>query len=240
MKLKYSKNKMYLEALLVCVKYADYFTYFLDYNQKYFDDLLVVTMENDEQTIELCKKRDVRYTFTNRLGPQFNKGKAINDGFAKLSLRDWILITDADMIFPDNFRKRLETEKLNKDFLYGACRCNFRTFKEWNNYLALDTAGRDALIADRNEQWREWKSRRKKIVGYFQLFNIQSFGFDRNKVKYSEDSPTANVSDRYFYLLWEKKHRRMINSFDLIHFAHRTGADGKNWRGRVGNDFGLK
>lgn len=231
---------MYLEGLIICVRYADYFTYFLDYNQEYFDDLIIVTMEEDEETIKLCKERCVRYTFTNRLGPQFNKGKAINDGFRKMSLRDWILITDADMIYPDNFRERLEKENLNKDFLYGACRCNFRTWKEWEEYLSLDTVGRDKMVADRNEKYRKWKSRRKKIVGYFQLFNIQSFGFDRNKVKYSEESPTANVSDRYFYLRWPKSKRRMINSFDLVHFAHRKGADGKNWRGRRGKDFGLK
>lgn len=234
LKIKYN---FCLEAIVVCVNYSDYFNYFLKYNLKHFDDLIIVTVKEDTETIELCKKYKTKYILTKRLyekGATFNKGKAINDGLKHLSLKDWVLLIDADMILENDFRHILETKQLKKDFLYGVLRYNCPNFIVWDNYLHLNPKEQKIFLANQVERYRRRRNKRKRISGYFQLFNAKKFNFRKNI--YPERYGRANRSDKFFVTNWEDAKREYLTDIFALHLDH-GGTMGINWDGRKSPEF---
>jgi len=242
LKIKYNNTfpkNIYLEALTVCVGFSDYLEHFLKYNLKHFDKLIVVTTKSDTSTIKLCKSIKVNYVFTNRLGQSFNKGKAINDGLKKLSMKDWLLIIDADIILEKQFRNKTEQQKLNIKKLYGAIRINCLDYPSWEKYSLLNGSEQELFLKNeslkkmykRNRTVREWNSGRKQIVGYFQLLNC------KNKIiEYPEQYEGANKSDREFFNQWEFFNREFLQNINVLHLDN-TGRKGINWFGRKSPEF---
>lgn len=118
-----------LSAVTVCVDYSQYLEITAE-NRSQFDRWIVVTTREDRETQEVCRKHDLDVVLTERLhqnGDPFNKGKAINDGLDALAKSDWIVLLDADILLPDNFREAVERNDLRADHIYtckyrGLCR----------------------------------------------------------------------------------------------------------------------
>lgn len=93
-----------IHAITVCVNYSHLFKFCIP-NKRFFKRWLIVTVEEDFDTIELCKKHNLEYIFSKNLYKrQFSKGAAINEGFDHLGYKqDWYLHIDADVLLPDNF-----------------------------------------------------------------------------------------------------------------------------------------
>ena len=93
---------MRIEAVAICVDYADYLEETLPSLLPHVDDLVIVTTPEDSRTRRVCARHSVRCLPTRcfyRDGEAFNKARGINYGLANLKLDDWVLhITLADKI----------------------------------------------------------------------------------------------------------------------------------------------
>ena len=124
---------MRIEAVIVCVGYGDFLAASLPENLQLFDDLVVVTSPDDEETRAICRKHSVRHVLSQdhrRDGP-FNKARMIQRGFDQIGAQDWILHLDADIVLPRKFRKYLDWAHVDERSIYGADRCNLNSWDEW-------------------------------------------------------------------------------------------------------------
>jgi hypothetical protein len=241
-----------ITALLVSVNYSDYLEIALPYNTKQFDQIIVLTVESDKACQDLCNKySNVKcLVFPDRIlkknGKQFNKGAILNAGFRYLNERnysDWLVLTDSDIIFPENFKDFFLSKEKNKDIMYGMDRKHCFDKQTLNTYMKTKN---DELL----KTLREWGP----CIGCCQIFF-----YTANKFSYSENND-AQLSDLHFLMdflkiktvvdspltqtLFNKVIRpivmnnpnvnsQLLKELFLIHLGDR----GKNWKGRVTNLF---
>lgn len=107
-----------MKAILTSVNYGDYLSISAEYNNKIFDEVIVITTESDRETIDVCNSYD---NYTSIILPDeainhhesdppaaFNKGYLLNHGVKYLEdkhYKGFICSTDADTIFSNNFNK---------------------------------------------------------------------------------------------------------------------------------------
>ena len=91
-------------AITVCVNYAHLFKYCIP-NKRFFKRWVIITTEDDTDTIQLCKDNNLEYIFSKKLyNRQFSKGEAINEALDYIGYtEEWYLHIDADVLLPDNF-----------------------------------------------------------------------------------------------------------------------------------------
>ena len=107
---------MKLEVVTVCVNVADELKNIVS-NRKFFDRWVVVTVAEDHQTIELCRDHDIDVVFSERIfadGAPFAKSKAINDGLQRCDRDGWLMLMDADILMPSDFREIFESIPQNE------------------------------------------------------------------------------------------------------------------------------
>ena len=118
-----------IEAVTVCVDYADFLLHTIGTMRPAVDDLVVVTSPDDQRTRRLCADQRVRTVVTTAMydhGRKFSLGAAINAGLRDLRLDDWVLVIDADIALPAGTRKTLQSLILNAQKLYGIDRVHCR------------------------------------------------------------------------------------------------------------------
>ncbi len=115
-----------VEAVTICINYSDHLKYCLT-NRFYLDRWVIVTVEDDLETIRLCETHSIEYLLSKRIfeaGAEFSKGKAINEGIARLSKAGWIVVLDSDIVLPFDFRHVVDAVQLSKQNLrsiFGPC-----------------------------------------------------------------------------------------------------------------------
>ena len=137
-------SQMRIEAVIVCVGYGDFLAASLPENLHLFDDLVVVTSPDDEETRAICRKHSVHHVLSHdhrRDGP-FNKARMIQRGFDQIGAQDWILHLDADIVLPRKFRKYLDWAHVDERSIYGADRCNLNSWDEWQRLKQYAEIGR--------------------------------------------------------------------------------------------------
>jgi glycosyltransferase involved in cell wall biosynthesis len=93
-----------IELITVCKKYSDFLKITLPINKKYFDNVIVITDQEDIETQELCKKENVNFVIYdgfNKMNAKFNFGGARNFGIQNLKYCDWVIFLDSDIIIED-------------------------------------------------------------------------------------------------------------------------------------------
>jgi hypothetical protein len=209
-----------LDIVLTCVNYSDYLVVALMENIKHINPkfITVVTDSKDELTKRVCDVFGVNCVVTDVFyagGAAFNKGRAINEGIKSLKNPEWILLTDADIVFPDKFLDDLNKRKYDSNKLYAASRYTCNTYNKFLKYRSenIELTEMDTL-------------NRCTPVGYFQLFSINHYSItNRNKV-YPEKSDDASWSDMLFSDKFPQK-----ECLDWIKLVH-LGIDSRNWKGR--------
>jgi hypothetical protein len=198
-----------VDVIIVSVNYNDYLSVTLEENTKIFNNITVVTSEDDIECQEICNSHNVNYIISKRIyenGGSFNKGKAINDGIKSLIDPDWILILDADIIVSN----RLKIKSLDINKLYTSNRIILKTYEEYKKF--------------KNNIEVDYNIEPDRGLGFFHLFNTFS------KRKYKEFSNNASWDDIMFRDLF--KDRESINN-QIIHI----GESYKNWDGRITDNF---
>lgn len=223
----YSVRPTRLESVIVSVGYGDYLKHTLPVNKGKLDRLVVVTEADDKDTQAVCAANGVTCVITTRhrsMGAPFNKGSAINDGWRALKPRGWLLILDADIVLPPDFRLRLNAMDLDRRNFWCAYRKHVPSYEAWKQYLA-DTGVATAFDVEY----------RNVCMGFFQLFHVSAPALAGGKV-YPENSRTAAYSDVWFLHNWVKPMRARLPDICVLHLDH--GPHGVNWKGRKSPRYG--
>ena len=232
--------KMKIEAVTVCVGYADFLEHALHTNLNFIDRLVVVTTPEDHDTGKLCDKYGVDCVRTHAFfedGDTFNKGRAINLGLQHLRHDGWLLHLDADVILPHNFRKMLQMAKLDPSNIYGADRLCSDSYEHWMK-------NRDSTVPQ--HQWRflvnppaSFRLGSRLLhneygwcpIGYFQLWSSSV------RRQYPVVCGSAEHSDVVFAVQWARENRILLPELFVFHLASEDSPMGANWSGRRTKPF---
>jgi hypothetical protein len=207
-----------INAITVCVEYADLLALTLPWNQFFWSRIVVVTSPEDEQTIELCRKfaaegLQVHCHQTNAFyarKAKFNKWAALEEGLDVLGRDGWILIHDADIaIQPCNHPFQPQIGRL-----YTPIRHVMKDISK-------------GVIPATNE-WRKHKPMRlnEEFNGYFQLFHANDPVLGPAPW-HSVDWTWAGGGDTEFHKKWPDK-MKTRPPFRCLHL----GPTEVNWCGR--------
>lgn len=191
---------MGLTAFTVSVNYSDFLAITLPKNKIHFDDYWIITSLEDEATVNLCKKLDIKCIQTDIFtynGAVFNKGGAYNVALSIYKDNDWICILDSDIYLPDNFRQIFNEECNDIECLYSSQRIDFPKADDWREYL------KDPSYI------KKMRTYRGIGYGYLQIFNFRSMvvlhqlmkGFQQYVDVYPQ-GPTAAEGDWIFRNYW--------------------------------------
>lgn len=234
---------MKLEAVTVCVNYADFLAETLPLNKPLFDRIVVVTTPEDKATQRVCEYWHVECVQTRAFGIEhgrFQKAAGINVGLRALSQDGWVVHLDADVVLPPLTRRIIENADLDKRQLYGADRHNIVGYKAWRKHVRRPQLQQEAGIYVHADRYRVATrfapmDRGGYIpIGFFQLWNPRGSG-----VRTYPDGPKANAgsSDMLFAAQWPRSRRALIPEVIPYHLESERARQGANWSGRKTRPF---
>jgi hypothetical protein len=221
-----------IELITVCKKYSDFLKITLPINKKYFDNVLVITDQEDIETQELCKKENVNFVIYdgfNKMNAKFNFGGARNFGIQNLKYYDWVVFLDSDIIIEDqNFRRIVDIDNIDINKFYGSYRRFIPTHKDYLLY-------RNGLKTKDDFEAIEGSG-----CGFFQCINLNSdvaryYGL----ANLYKDSYSSIEVDINFLKLWcpridPENHPRLVKT--NIELLHLGTSDGRHHYGRDEKD----
>ena len=237
----------YLEAVTVCVNYADFLAETIPSNRPHFDRWIIVTSPDDRATLDLCHDHNLEVVTTRdfcRGGEPFNKGRAIERGLAMLGHHDWLLHLDADIALPGDFRGSLDDADLDPDCIYGVDRIMVRGYEAWQRLKQSGSLRRGwhCMVSTRDYPvGARWADVRYGYVpiGFFQLWNQAADHRHGIRLRrYPDNHQDAARADVKFALQWDRRSRVLIPEIVVAHLESEPAAMGANWKGRTTGRFG--
>jgi hypothetical protein len=216
-----------INIVIVCVGYGKYLSKTLRYNAVEADNITIVTVLDDDETIDAAEKAAAHIVLSDRLyhnNAIFNKGALTNEGIVhalSLNCGNWILIMDADCILNQGAGAYIRKLVLNPGTLYYAQRFSIDADKvEDSENLSRDFKRLNIDYGANNYPY-----------GYFQLFRTDSSVFRcRQKNQwYSEEYYSAGHVDNEFHRLWHPEKWFRLPDIQLAHLHH--GPLSQNWQG---------
>jgi hypothetical protein len=232
-----------IEAVTVCVDYADFLEVTLPYLRAAVDDLVVVTAPADRRTRELCRREEVNAVVTTAMhdhGRRFSLGAAVDAGLRALPLSDWALVIDADIVLPARAHRTLDYLKLDPAKLYGIDRVHCRGREAWDRYCTEPRAVRSfevPFLRDFPAGARiTFPEHGYLPCGYFQLWNARATGYRDYPI---HGAGTAEGSDLMHAAGFPRQYRELIPELVGIQLETDGPADpvGVNWAGRRTVEF---
>jgi hypothetical protein len=201
-----------LRGITCSVGYGPLLALTLPRNMRHLAECLVVTSPEDDETHEVVSstpgtRLHVTDAFT-RHGARFNKGLSIEECFDVMGRHGWILIHDADILFPP----AMHLDDLNPDRLYG-CRRRILEYPDRFN-PGLD--------------WRTcpYNMDGNAPIGYFQLFHADAPALAGKRPWYDVSFTHAGGGDAAFMNHWPPSHRTVL-ALDVLHL----GPTDRHWFG---------
>lgn len=202
-----------IKGITVCVEFDDLLAITLPRNAALLSEVVVVTTHDDHRTHTIvdavpnarCYKTDAFY----RHGATFNKGLALEEGFDELGRDGWMLIWDADILFPAS----MPTDGYEIGNLYTPRRRILQDPRRWSPRFSWQ---------------RVPVSDEPMFAGYFQLFHADDQCL-ADRPWYGVDYIHAGGGDREFQNRWPVE-RKIRPSFRVLHLGPRDA----NWFGRIG------
>jgi hypothetical protein len=237
----------YLEAVTVCVDYADFLAETILTNCQHLDRWIIVTSPHDHETLDLCHRHNLEVLSTRdfyRDGDNFNKGRAIERGLGMLSHQGWLLHLDADIALPADFRESLDDADLDESCIYGADRLIVRGFRAWQDLKSRGHLRRSwhCMVNHRGlEVGDRWADLRYGYVpiGYFQLWHRSADHRHGIRIRrYPDNHQNAARADVKFALQWDRRNRALIPELLVAHLESGPAPTGANWNGRRTARFG--
>lgn len=241
---------MRIEAVTVCVNYADFLAATLPWNMQQFDRIVVVTSYEDRETQELCRRLSVECQPTDvgtLHGEKFNKGRMIDHGIGFCGGGDWMLHLDADTWLPPMTRHHLQRADLDEESIYGIDRVLCPSYEAWQDFLAAGEGGngRGGPVHQHDYHCRVHVPGGFPLgdrislpehsgyipIGFFQLWH------GRTQRRYPKCHNTAERTDVQFALQWPSRNRHLLGEIIGIHLESEPGELGVNWEGRKTRRF---
>jgi hypothetical protein len=232
---------MRIEAVVVCVDYADYLAETLPRNLPHFDRVLVITAPHDHETQELCRRLSVPYYATGIMskdGAKFDKARGIDFGIGFARWNEWLVQLDADTYLPPMTRRWLESRPLDRESVYGIDRVNCIGWQAWKSFLAAEPLQHDYMCRVRMPPFpmldriaiRDYGG--YLPIGYFQMWH-GSLGR-----RYPIAQGDAEHTDVLHAIQWDEGRRHLIPEVVGIHLMAEPSTLGANWKGRCSPRFG--
>lgn len=239
----------HLEAVTVCVGYADFLYETVKQNAQHFKRWVIVTTPEDKQTIELCRRRNLDCVTTRAFynDGKFNKGRGISLGMNYLSTDCWAIHIDADVVLPTKFRQMIDVAGPVQGFLYGADRVNVTSYDQWLKFLHSgylhDQHGFHLCCSfpqPANVGTRVIRGRHGYVpIGFFQMFhNSDGIHVGMRYKDYPDCNSDAAHSDIKFALHWDRQWRALLPEIVTVHLESEQCQFGTNWKGRKTKQFG--
>jgi len=223
---------MKIEAITVCMNYADFLAHSMPLNKPHFDNWIVVTEPGDRHTQDVCRYYGVNFltTYSAELHKnEFHKGVCVTEGIEKLEKSDWLILIDADTILQPNFRQVIEelniNDELDKTCLYTIDRVRFESFDEWMEFHTRPTFN----LGNRPRDGR-FCLPNFVPTGFFQMWNVKETGI----LQYIHQWVKCGGEDIRFSYLWPRNKRIFIPETTCYHISSGPEC---NWTGRKSKPF---
>lgn len=206
-----------MRGIVICVEYDDILRITLPMAMRHMEECLVVTSPADERTQELVRstygaKIHITDAFY-RGNARFNKGAAMEEGFDALGRDGWILVWDADIVFPDHLPVG-QFQDLDRDMLYNCPRRVLDDPRRWH-------PGFDWSLATLQQE--------RTFPGYFQLFHADCRYLAGVRPWYGTEWGHCGGCDTVFEYHWPLEKRIKMHGLQVLHLGPRD----TNWFGRV-------
>lgn len=242
---------MKIEAVTVCVNYADFLVESAQNNKHLFDKWVIVTDPDDSATREVCRRFNLQTILTSdhKQGESFAKGYAVERGLQHFSANGWRLHLDADMVLPSNFRNTLTQCRLDESFIYGIDRIMIQSRADW------EEVKKSGYLHDQHDYHSRirfpgkygvgsrWANPFQGYVpiGAFQLWHSSQDEWRGVRVKpYPTNHGNACRTDIQHGLQWDRNKRALIPEIIAIHLESEAVPKGANWNGRTTKSFGAE
>jgi hypothetical protein len=238
-----------VEAVTVCVHYADFLAETVRWNHQHFDHWTIITTPDDKETIELCRRWNLGCITTGEFYSEgkFNKGRGISLGLNYINTDAWVLHLDADIVLPPQFRRMLTVAGLDRECIYGCDRVNVRSWEEWQEFQR-----RGYLHAQHGYHlccnFPEGKSVGTRVIrgkhgyvpiGFFQMWhNKEGIHSGMRWKDYPDCNSDAGHSDIKFAMHWDRRRRILLPEVVVLHLESEPAPMGHNWKGRKTKRFG--
>lgn len=221
-------NDFPIIAITISYNYCDTLQYYLKINHKHFKKILIVTMESDKNTINLCKLYDnieiIYFDFFKNA--KFNKNggvkKAQKIAYQKYP-NSWYLLIDSDIILPSNFIDTLKFSNLQEHVLYGTKVYNIKKISDLTNINNI--LQNNSRIAN-NILYIPKKP--PSIMGCFQLYKKKNIFYNDSENCFGNSIVPEDYKFGY-------------NNFNIFcslenNFVFHLGNPCQNWNGKM-EDF---
>lgn len=250
------KSVRHLEAVTVCVGYADFLQATAQWNAGLFDRWIIGTLASDEQTRWVCNRFNLECLISDDVrrhthdGKSFNKGRLIERLLQQTSNNGHRLHLDCDIALPHRFRHLLDIAELDDEFLYGCDRANIHSFEDYQKVVAsgylqggswayhCQHSFPKTVKVDVGDRFIHPKMGYVPI-GYFQLWHSSQDEWNgiRHRTYPSEHS-SASRTDVQWGLKWDRHRRSVIPELIALHLESERVSKGTNWNGRKTKWFG--
>ncbi|MBV8782292.1 MAG: hypothetical protein JO353_12925 [Phycisphaerae bacterium] len=242
---------MRIEAVTVCVGYADFLAETARFNAGLFDRWIIVTSPDDEQTREVCRVHDLETVLSQdhqRVaggigGGVFNKGRMIDRGLQLCSHGAWRLHLDSDIVLPQQFRKMLAGAHLDERKIYGCDRLMVRSWAQWQALLSSGWLNHTHCSinlprgVDIGTRWALANSGYVPI-GFFQLWHGDADEWRGRRIRpYPAHHGDACRTDVQHSLQWDRRLRELLPEISAVHLESEVCRLGANWNGRTTRRF---
>lgn len=226
-----------LRLLTTSVNYSDYLNYTLKYNIEVFDEIHIATTPEDVDTQNIVAKYNSKYNNIKLLitdlfysnGAILNKGAATNLLLQSLSKKGWVLIGDADCIYP--LMLKTSVSQLDPNYLFGMHRHIIETAKDLDHEV-----NKMNDLNNNQEFFQDLKSKHgyvhRLILGYCQLFNFSSKFLKDKNLQYPDGRSCRYVDTIFSRSNFNRKHKALLDTY-CIHL----GQTSTNWYGRKSDTF---
>lgn len=240
-----------MNAVIVCVDYADLLAVTLPYNRHHFDRVLVVTAHKDVVTRAVCREHDAETHVTNafyRSGASFNKWLALEEGLDLFGRKDWLCIMDADVLWPNRLPAMCSACGHGNGMKY----CpqvhgdpqgkDEHRWVRWQDGLTIGKLYaplrrmRPELTACPEAEWGKYPIHKNvaEWAGYSQVFHCDDPVLGRPPW-HQIDWKHAGGADSFFQMKWTPANK-IRPAFEVLHL----GEAGINWMGRADKDPSLR
>jgi hypothetical protein len=239
---------MQIEAVTVCIGYADFLAETARHNAGLLDRWVIVTSEEDAATRAVCSRHSLSVLLTedHKRDEAFAKGRIIERGLQHLSEDAWRLHLDADIVLPSRFRHALESAHLDERCIYGCDRIMVRNWQQWqelqrNGWLN----GRFDWLVCPPEGFAvggrfAGHARGGYVpIGFFQLWHSSADEYQGSRTRpYPVRHGDACRTDVQHALQWDRRQRHLIPELMVAHLESEPAGMGANWKGRKTRPFG--
>ncbi len=239
---------MTIEAVTVCIDYADFLREVAPFNLPHLSRWIIVTTPSDEETRLVCRRFGLECVTTqeHRRDGDFSKGRLVHRGVAALHGGDFVLHLDADIALPTDLRRLLDEAHLDEQHVYGCDRLNVTGYDAWqrvksrgllcrSNPWAVDLHRPDCTVGTRVANHGHGYT----PIGFFQLWHAAASNWrDHASKPYPFQHGNAARTDVIHALQWDRRQRTLIPELLVWHLESEPSAMGANWNGRKTARFG--